>query len=431
MSNQGYSSTNTTEEKIDFGGVVGALTDCDLSTKCGILKAAGANEAEAATALLGKGHKAEEIASELGEAGYDTQKVNAFLDNIIKHEQVTAQSEQETLNIPALVLTSNQEQGNQETFLVQDVVQDISYQSLLDSGLTDAEIVAQLKAEGMSATDILKAATDLDRDMIDIANAMQEAGFSNADIVTAYIAKAMDWAVDATVNVVNCAVQALAAILSGENDIGGAILDLAYDVIVTDIMQSGEVNIQDGDIMSSMLAIKQVAAEHGVEFNGYNLSLSDLEGLNGLAIVHLDGNHWVTVTNIEGDTVTVMDNGKEVTMSLDEFNSRWDGNSLVVDGQQFDQNKLLDPQMRDIRGGRSGSENDSGGGMGDFGETHGDYGDDSDWGGLDNPGGGHSNGGTNTNQGGWSSFTESVKDGAILPSQLVRDGTVSVREQRQ
>lgn len=55
LANQEYSATNTTEEKTDFGGVIDALTDSDLSTKCDILKAAGVNEAEGATVLIGKG----------------------------------------------------------------------------------------------------------------------------------------------------------------------------------------------------------------------------------------------------------------------------------------------------------------------------------------------------------------------------------------
>jgi len=364
LSNQGYSAANTTEEKTDFGGVADALTDCDLSTKCSILQSAGANEAETAIALLGNGHKAEEVSSALIEAGYDAQKVNTFLGNTIKQEQNTAKNKKETVQIEAATHSSiePQEQSSESidvdtvqtnqqnaSAAVSEVSQDISYQSLLDLGLTDAEIVAQLKAEGFSATDILKAATDLDRDMVGVANAMQEAGFSNADIVTAFITKAMDWTVDTTIDIVNCAVQSLAEILTGQGNVLSAI-GLAYEVIVADIMQTGGVNIQDGQIMSSMNAIKDVAADHGVNLQGYNLTISDLEQLQGQAIVHLNGNHWAVVTDITGDTVTLMDNGTEVTMSKAEFISQWDGNTLISSKEKVNKTALTKQNMTAITG---------------------------------------------------------------------------------
>ncbi|MBU1043459.1 MAG: hypothetical protein KJ915_03560 [Candidatus Omnitrophica bacterium] len=209
--------------------------------------------------------------------------------------------------------------------------------------------------------------------MTSVAGAMQQAGFSNVEIAQAYIAKATDWAADTTVDVVNCAVQSLAEVLSGQGNLGSTV-QLAYEVIVSDIMQTGSVNIQGGQIMSSMNSIKDIAAEHGVQLQGANGSIADLANTQGAAIVHLDNNHWVTVTSVNADNVTVMDNGKEVTMTKSELQSRWDGNMLtqgatsatVLTGNQMV--NILGADIGGADGGSHGAGNEGGhDGSGDMG----------------------------------------------------------------
>ncbi len=242
-------------------------------------------------------------------------------------------------------------------------ISEVTYASLAEQGMSVVGIVTALKEQGLTASDILKSATELGQDMKSVAGAMQEAGFNNMEIAQAFIGKAMNWAKEVTVDVVNCAVQSLAAVLSGQGNIASTV-ELAYEVIVSDIMQTGKVNVEGGQIMSSMAAIQDVAKEHGVELNGVTATISGLENVQGAAIVHVDNNHWVTVTGVDADNVTVMDNGKEVVMSKAELQSRWDGNML------FDQenNKsfatdnmtiLNQSQMSNIFGAYDDGDNDS------------------------------------------------------------------------
>ncbi|MBU1086640.1 MAG: hypothetical protein KKD05_03890, partial [Candidatus Omnitrophica bacterium] len=226
------------------------------------------------------------------------------------------------------------------------------YTALLKAGFSDEEIISALKTVGMNAVDILKLTTELGRNMIQVADAMVKAGFNVAEIANAYVLKAMKWTWDNSVNVINCAVKAFDAFLTNIGKKFSSKQDLAYELIIDDILATGEVLIQDQDVMTSMAAIKNVAQNHGIDLQGYNLSLDSLLELEGVSVVHLDGNHWVTLVGVEGDQVTIIDNGKEEVISLSEFQIRWDGNVLAVNQQEINQNKLLDLQMRDIRGGR-------------------------------------------------------------------------------
>jgi len=84
LSTQGYNSSSA-EQTVDYGSVADNLSDCDLSTQCSILKAAGATESETATALLSNGHDSSEVKGAMLEAGFDPQKTGIFLDNTIEN----------------------------------------------------------------------------------------------------------------------------------------------------------------------------------------------------------------------------------------------------------------------------------------------------------------------------------------------------------
>ncbi|MBU1042850.1 MAG: hypothetical protein KJ915_00425, partial [Candidatus Omnitrophica bacterium] len=226
------------------------------------------------------------------------------------------------------------------------------YTALLKAGFSDQEIINALRNVGMNAADILKLTTELGRSMTQVADAMVKAGFNVAEIATAYVLKAMQWTWDNSVNVINCAVKAFDAFLNNVGRKFSSKQDLAYELIVDDILATGEVLIQNQDVMTSMVAIKNVAQNHGIDLEGYNLSLNSLLELEGVSVVHLDGDHWVTLVGIDGDQVTIIDNGTEEVISLSEFQIRWDGNVLAFNQQEISQDKLIDLQMREIRGGR-------------------------------------------------------------------------------
>ncbi|MBU4479160.1 MAG: hypothetical protein KKH34_08785, partial [Candidatus Omnitrophica bacterium] len=226
------------------------------------------------------------------------------------------------------------------------------YGALIKCGYTEEDIITAFRNSGLNGEAILKIATELKRDMVEVAKAMAASGFSKADIARAYILKAMQWTWDRTVNIINCAVKAFDAFLTNIGRKFSSQQDLAYSLIVDDILATGEVVIQGKDVMTSMLAIKNVARQHGIDLQGYNLTLESLLELNGMAVVHLDGDHWVSLVSIDGDNVTIIDNGQKQVISLTEFKFRWDGNTLAIARQKIQEDRLLDMQMREIRGGR-------------------------------------------------------------------------------
>ncbi|MBI4846769.1 MAG: hypothetical protein HY810_09935, partial [Candidatus Omnitrophica bacterium] len=228
------------------------------------------------------------------------------------------------------------------------------YNALLKCGFSDAEIIKAFKGAGMNAEDILKLTTELGRNMIEVAKAMISAGFSNGQIARAYVLKAMKWTWDQTVNMINCAVKAFDAFLTNIGRKFSSKEDLANALIIDDILATGEVQIQNKDVMTSMAAIRNVAKQYGVDLEGYKLTLESLLELSGMAIVHIDGDHWVSLVSIDGESVTIIDNGEKKTISLNEFKIRWDGNALAINQQEIKEDKLNDLQMREIRGGRGG-----------------------------------------------------------------------------
>ena len=226
------------------------------------------------------------------------------------------------------------------------------YDALLRNGFSDKDIVSGFKAAGLSAAKILKIATDLRRDMVKVAKAMLDSGFSYGDVAKSYVLKAMKWTWDHSINIVNCAVHAVDAFLSNIGRKFTSKEDLAYELIVDDILRTGEVEIQNDDVMTSMLAIKKVAQKYGIDMQGYNLTLQSLLELQGKAIVHLDGDHWVSIVSIDGENVTIIDNGQKKVISITELNIRWDGNTLALNQESTEYDNLVDLQMRQIRGGR-------------------------------------------------------------------------------
>jgi len=228
------------------------------------------------------------------------------------------------------------------------------YVALLKAGYTDKDIVAAFKAAGISARDILATATELSRNMTEIAKAMVDAGFSFGEIARAYLLKTMKGVWDETINIVNCAVKAFDAFLTNIGRKFTSKEELAYELIVDDILSTGEVDIKGKDVMTSMAAMKNVARKYGVDLEGYKLDVKSLMELGENVIIFLDGDHWVTLVSIDGDSATIIDNGEKKVISLSGLKIRWDGSTLALNKQQLKYNQLLELQMRQIRGGRGG-----------------------------------------------------------------------------
>ncbi|MBI4708177.1 MAG: hypothetical protein HY761_09700, partial [Candidatus Omnitrophica bacterium] len=162
------------------------------------------------------------------------------------------------------------------------------------------------------------------------AISLKEQGYTAYEIVSAYIEKAVGYVKEKTVELINCAALALAGILNTKEQAS----EIAIEIIYQDILTSGEINIKDGKIQSSMSAIKQTASKHGLELNTYKISLEELNTLKEPAIIHLgtlDNGHWVILTKVSDDSVSIIDNGEAKTFSLEEFKTLSSGNILTTE----------------------------------------------------------------------------------------------------
>ncbi|MBI4846797.1 MAG: hypothetical protein HY810_10075, partial [Candidatus Omnitrophica bacterium] len=161
------------------------------------------------------------------------------------------------------------------------------------------------------------------------AISLKEQGYTAYEIVSAYIEKAVGYVKEKTVELINCAALALAGILNTKEQAS----EIAIEIIYQDILTSGEINIKDGKIQSSMSAIKQTASKRGIELNTYKIGIEELNTLKEPAIIHLgtlDNGHWVILSKISENTITIIDNKETKTLTLEEFKTLSSGNILTT-----------------------------------------------------------------------------------------------------
>ncbi|MCL2335304.1 MAG: hypothetical protein FWC57_04495, partial [Endomicrobia bacterium] len=140
-------------------------------------------------------------------------------------------------------------------------------------------------------------------------------------------------------SILNCASSALFT------DLGGAVSEglLALQALSIEL-GSGNLtseSVQGGQLHTSENAINEVLKAHGKESAGYNIGINDLaNSMNpgDTAILHVDGDHYVTVTKNADGTLSVTDpnknNGKPLTYSSEEFTKLISGGTAkTTDGQ--------------------------------------------------------------------------------------------------
>ncbi|MFA7255269.1 MAG: discoidin domain-containing protein [Candidatus Omnitrophota bacterium] len=154
------------------------------------------------------------------------------------------------------------------------------------------------------------------------------------------------------------------------------MVTLGYETILVDILTGTIHKFAEGDLLISVFAFERVAKIHGADIAGVNYELADLKALYASAcpdlqrdktapcnlrvIAHVEGNHFVVITAVTGDSVTFFETNKGPTGGLiietfDQFMKIWNtGNGtghLVVYKDQAITEKIIDDQtaMR-IRG---------------------------------------------------------------------------------
>ncbi|MBI4844916.1 MAG: hypothetical protein HY810_00295 [Candidatus Omnitrophica bacterium] len=296
--------------------------------------------------MLNEGKRGVVLFEVLKKSGFSNEKIiSALLSVGVDLKEIISMFKQANISCEDIVKALF---SSQSSYSAKEI-----YAALIACGYDDEEIISAFRISGIAANEILKISSELGRDMINVAKAMIKAGFSYTQIAKAYLLKAMKWTWDKSVDIINCAVKAFDAFITNISRKISSKEDLAYTLIVEDILNAGKVVIEDQNVMTSMFAIKKVANDFGVNLDGYNIGLETLKELENGAIINLDNNHWVTFAGVEKDMVTIIDNGEKKQISLFELKMRWDSNALLVNKNKSGLKNINDLKMRQIRGGRS------------------------------------------------------------------------------
>ncbi|MDR0399016.1 MAG: hypothetical protein LBH33_04370, partial [Endomicrobium sp.] len=116
-------------------------------------------------------------------------------------------------------------------------------------------------------------------------------------------------------SIVYCAADALGNVL---NQIGsGALAVLAFGLIIADAVaglftenNKGLISGASSQLYISAKALQTVLAKYGKDYNGYTATIDDIVnglGLGESVIVHVGGNHFITVSKNEDGTFTLSD----------------------------------------------------------------------------------------------------------------------------
>lgn len=138
------------------------------------------------------------------------------------------------------------------------------------------------------------------------------------------------------------------------------IEEVAATTILIDIL-AGSIDVfTNGDLQISMYALSKFAETKGVSL--YNTKLT-FEGLTALqtsgsqlqAIAHIDGNHYIVITGIDGDTIHYREenrgaSGTSEVMSKSDFLKKWSGFTITKTAPQDTGKIISDAQAKKVRG---------------------------------------------------------------------------------
>ncbi|MEK9149301.1 MAG: cysteine peptidase family C39 domain-containing protein, partial [Candidatus Desantisbacteria bacterium] len=189
---------------------------------------------------------------------------------------------------------------------------------LADSTLTDADKQQRLRAIGKEW-------------VWNLYTILRNAGRA-ITVTTSVISNIITKLRGLAVSTATCAIQSLFSLLKGFNiNITGK--NLLEQAIIIDILTGvlNEATASSSKLELSMYAIQLTAASHGVTLHGVNATLDQMALTGEAFIAHVNGNHFIVVTKIEGNNVTVIDGGNPVTMTRQEFMAKyqWGGNALT------------------------------------------------------------------------------------------------------
>jgi hypothetical protein len=151
--------------------------------------------------------------------------------------------------------------------------------------------------------------------------------------------------------------------------------DIALKSILVDILSGVISPLDEGDIVISVFALNTVAKGYGLDLTGAGLTYEALLSIyrdmpDARVIAHINSNHFVIITGIDGEKITYIDPGigkdkenESVTVTRAGFEKAWSGNA-IADSRLVSAAKSVDPnavqilsaeQTKSIRGAFWGS----------------------------------------------------------------------------
>jgi hypothetical protein len=144
-------------------------------------------------------------------------------------------------------------------------------------------------------------------------------------------------------------------VLLDDNNIACSNEELAGLALVIDIITGVITPQTEGKLLLSMHALTKAAAVKGLVLYNTNLTFDNLVGTQKPVIVHVDGDHFVTVTDVYNETVTYIESnkgpeGEVITESKEEFLSGWQGYCITQEQPQDESKLISDIHAMNIRG---------------------------------------------------------------------------------
>ena len=110
-----------------------------------------------------------------------------------------------------------------------------------------------------------------------------------------------------------------------------SVAGITEEAVLTDVV-AGSMKTGESGLNLSLFALKETAANHGLELYGQKIDPENIVNIEGPFVAHVNDNHYVLVKNIKEDRVAFFDPDpyRDNTSSLQEFSESFTGYALTL-----------------------------------------------------------------------------------------------------
>ncbi|MBU1006623.1 MAG: hypothetical protein KKH08_03410, partial [Candidatus Omnitrophica bacterium] len=198
-----------------------------------------------------------------------------------------------------------------------------------ETGTATKTILVQLKENASNALNVsLSLAGNVINRVIEFLKLRMEqlgSGVNNFIEQAGGLDKVADWLKRMGTYVINCAVRALYNTFS-KLGVSVSMEDIAVETILSDL-SSGRISPDQSPILyTSFYTLHKVAYSKGMDLKLYNISVEDLESIEGPYIAQVGGDHAIVITKVENGIVSLIESdGKLYNVSIEEFAEEFNG----------------------------------------------------------------------------------------------------------